>query len=102
MNLKKIAKYLSAPVPDKVKRSLILGEIAKDKDAIPHILEILKVEREEANDMLKDANVLIGKADIAFNDTGMMKRLKKDNFYTNEVEKFYQDNNILSHPFKTS
>ncbi len=62
MNINKIAKVLSLQIPDEQKRSMILLIIAKDKDAIPHILNILKNEREYNEELLLDINEELSKA----------------------------------------
>lgn len=101
MNLKAISDYLSLPVPDTVKRKLVLKEIASDKDAIPYILEILNLEREKNKRVLLDCNALLSKTDLAIRDKSAMKRLTEDNFIQKEIDDFYKNNGLVGHCFKT-
>lgn len=70
--------------------SLLLAEIAKDKDAIPHLLAILNNEREENSSLIIDLNFQLSRAHTIIENP----ELNKNNFVQKEIRAFYKEGRI--------
>ena len=91
MNLNKIRNILELEmISDNQKESLIIDEIAKDKNVIPTILNILQSERKRKDELTSTINLLLSKA-----HTGLKHpKLNENGFMQKEILDFYKKREI--------
>lgn len=97
MDLKEISKVLSYPIDDETKKMLIITILAKDKQVIPTIMEILDAEREINNKLLIEMNMQLSRAHLGLEKPS----LNKGHFMDKEIQQFYLKNKEhIGHCFK--
>ena len=97
MDLGKIKKIVNSDdLPDVFKSKLIIDVIAKDKNSIPDILNILNSERKQKDELTSDMNLLLSKAHL-----GLEKpELNNDKYIQDEIVEFYKKyKGMVSHCF---
>jgi len=92
MNLENIKSIVCSGDPNW--ELLLLSEIAKDKAAIPKILNMLNEERLSNQLLITELNFQLSRAHVAL----VEPKVNKDQFVQNEIKKFYQTGKI-SHCF---
>lgn len=98
MDIEKIKEVVNNPfIPEEMKRSGILKEIARDKTAIGDILGILDHERSRSKELIVEMNVLLSQADVALDN----KKLNKGDFIQAKVKTFYENwKDYVNHCFR--
>lgn len=77
MDLLKIKGILSLHnLDDDAKSKLILGVIARDKNAIPYMLELLSIERQKNEELISDFNLELSRASVVLNDSNLRANKK--------------------------
>jgi predicted transcriptional regulator len=94
MNVKVIKEIVNNNLlPNDVKRSLIIGVIADDVNAIPDILDILNAERANKKELITDMNLELSKAHIYIDEYTESAKMEKSNFnkgfMLDNISKFY-------------
>lgn len=87
MNLKNIKEILDSELPNQVKESLIIRELAEDKNVIPKVLQILDEERELRNSLISDSNLELSRALTILMDKKLDKQIRP--FVIDEIKKHY-------------
>ena len=93
MDLKAIKLFVDSDMPDGTKKNLILDVIAKDKNAIPYVMEMLYRERETTKDLILDSNVELSRALIVLKDENLKwddKVIANPKWVAGEIIKHYQ------------
>ena len=97
MNIKLIRQAINSKLGDELTKMLIIDILAKDKDVIHDVLQIIAREREVKTELITELNFELSRA-----ETGLDKpELNKDRFMNKEIKKFYikyQDH--VGHCFK--
>ncbi|MEM9846281.1 MAG: hypothetical protein AAF847_00225 [Bacteroidota bacterium] len=106
MNLERINEILASDLPDAGKEYCILKEIAEDKEAIPQILKMIHVREKQQEKLVRDMNLVLGKADI------FIKGIKEEviiegginkSFVEQSIDLFYENNRkYVTHCFKNT
>lgn len=96
MNIKEIKKVVNSGESEEMQRRLILHIIARDKKAIPDIMEMLAIERKDNSELIRDMNHELSRTHIFIEGLPEEKPKKKDEkegfsrkFVLGEIEKFY-------------
>ncbi len=94
MNIKLITEIVNDRTnSEDEKRSLIIGVLARDKNAMPDILELLAEERKNKNELIIDFNLELSRANIYIDERPESKDEIKNRFnkqfVTDEIRKFY-------------
>ncbi len=93
MNLDLIAKIVNGNNTEEMKRHLIIGTLAMDKNAIPDIMEVLAQERKNNNELIVDFNAELSRAHIYIDERLESKEEGKKtfnkNFVIDGIGKFY-------------
>lgn len=72
MNIQAIKKIVHQNfITDEQKAGLILQEIAKDENAIKYVLELLKWERKQNKELIKDSNEQLSRALVVLSDKNL-------------------------------
>lgn len=93
MNVKKIKEVVNLDISDEQKERYILAIIANDKKAIPTILNILNIEREEREELILDCNAELSRALIVLKDNNLKynkKIIADPKWVAGEIIKYYQ------------
>ncbi len=93
MNIELIAKIVNGNNTEEMKRHLIIGALAMDKNAIPDIMEVLAQERNNNNELIIDFNAELSRAHIYIDERPESKEEGKasfnKNFVIDNIGKFY-------------
>lgn len=69
MNIEIIKEVVNDPIlPDEAKSDKILQIIAKDKNAIPTVMQLLAAERQFKDALISDMNLELSRADVHIQD----------------------------------
>jgi hypothetical protein len=68
MDIDKIKVIINSEMSDNDKQVIILQILAKDKQVIPYIMEMLKFERHQENKLLLETNAELSRALIVLDD----------------------------------
>ena len=77
---------------DDVKTSLILSVIAQDKNAIPTVMIMLNLEREQNKELILDSNAELSRALIVLNDKNLKSNkniIADPKWVVGEIKKHY-------------
>jgi len=97
MDLQKIKDIVNSDLDNKSKEYKVLGVLAKDKKAIPTILEMLDRERKIKEEVQSEMNLLLSKAHIGLDN----KKFNSGNFMQKEIIEFYTKyKDYVGHCFK--
>ncbi len=94
MNVELIAQIVNdRNNSEEEKRSLIIGVLARDKNAMPDILELLAEERKNKNELILGFNLELSRANVYIEEKPESKDESKQGFnkafVTSEIKKFY-------------
>jgi len=96
MNIDKIKEVVNNnAIPNEYKQELILSVVSESKDAIAHVLTMLRYERETKNNLIDKLNLLLSKAHTGLEEP----KLNSDGFMQDEILEFYKEGHI-GHCFK--
>ena len=93
MDLKSIKLFVDSDMDDGTKKNLILDVIAKDKNAIPYVMEMLYRERETAKDLILDSNLELSRALLVLKDENLKwndKVIANPEWVAGEIIKHYK------------
>lgn len=104
MDLKQLKEITNSEVPDNIKEQLIISLLAIDENVIPSILNILKQERINKNELIIDMNLELSRAHCYIDMRPESKDENKErfnkNFVVDEIAKFYfKYKGMVSHCF---
>ncbi len=86
MDLQSISKVLeSENLDSRQKEDLILSIIAKDKKAIPMVMDMLDYERSQKEELINDLNLNLGRADCFLEDN-----IPEKDFVIKEIKGLYE------------
>ena len=86
MDIKKIRDLLNSEIPDDMQEYWLKRLIANDEEAIPDILQLLAIERQEKKEIIEEMNLQLSRADIGLDNP---KVINKNGFIQNEIREFY-------------
>jgi hypothetical protein len=92
MDIKKIKEIVNSDFPEDFKKYAILSTIAKDRDAIPYMLQVLEEEREQQRELLLDTNLELSRALVVLNDKNLKSNKKvvtDPKWVVGEIKKHY-------------
>jgi hypothetical protein len=104
MDIERLKKVLNdSNFPDELKKDEIVRILAKDKDVIPNVLDILKNERESKSELCSDLMVELARAYIYIDTIKEPKSQSKESFnkkfVISEMDKMYlKHKSALNHP----
>lgn len=92
--IKEIGLILDLECSDQHKEALIFKAIAKNKNAVPYVLQLLNIERLEIDELINDANVELSRAHLLAAKNAKNRKMTKKGFgiwfVNEEIEKFYK------------
>lgn len=92
--IKEIKSILDLECSDQDKEMRIFQAIAKNKHAVPYVLQLLNIERLENHELINDANVELSTAHLLAAKLAQNRKIIKKDFgiwfVNEEIEKFYK------------
>lgn len=92
--IKEIKSILDLECSDQDKEMRIFQAIAKNKNAVPYVLQLLNIERLENHELINDANVELSRAHLLAAKNAKNRKITKKDFgiwfVNEEIEKFYK------------
>lgn len=92
MDIEEIKKIINHEMyPDSTKEHLIIDHLASDKNCIPVLLKMLQMERTAKDELIKDMNLELSRADIHIQEPmlcGSNKELKGELAKFNAAKQF--------------
>ena len=76
MDTKQIKEILNSGMAKEFQIKSILSVIAKDKKAIPYIMEILENERSQSEELILDSNMELSRALVVLDDVNLKSNKK--------------------------
>lgn len=99
MNIENIRKIVCSSLDEKSMRYYLIAEIARDKNAILDVMDMLNSERENNKELILDMNLELSRADVHLRDKKLLKINQK--FIEGEIDKFYNKyDGIIGHCFR--